>query len=358
MWDANELQPVPPHAQGIRIPDRNKCSIAARGVLLRRNMRWARGTGRIAIGELIGEYRICDRIGVGGMGVVYEARRRSGDPVALKVLLGERLDDTRALRRFRDEAIAGHIVRHENLAATLDHGETSSGVPYLVMERVFGEPLGTRVHRDGALSLRRAVGIAQQILAGLDALHSAGVVHGDMKSDNVLVERIPDGGDHARVIDFGLAHVELVRGDVRLPDPDDELVSGTPEYMAPEVVSGHGSSTSSDLYAVGVILYEMLTGSTPFAGGSSGEIVQRHLKDRVVPPSLRRPEVPAILERIILRALEKDPARRFPSAKAFLSALEVTLPVLDDTPGRTTRQSSREAPTRDWSLHTGTSRAA
>jgi eukaryotic-like serine/threonine-protein kinase len=317
----------------------------------------ARGTGPIAIGELVDGYRIRGQIGVGGMGIVYEASNDAEEPVALKVLLAERLDDERAIRRFRDEAIAGRIVSHENLAATLDHGETPNGVPYLVMERLCGEPLGTRIHRDGALSLRRAVMIARQILAGLDALHAAGVVHGDIKSDNVLVERMPDGDDRARVIDFGLSHVELVPGDVRRPDPEDELVSGTPEYMAPEVVRGCGSSTASDLYAVGVILYEMLTGTTPFAGGSPGEIIRRHLYDCVVPPSLRRPEVPALLERIVLRAVEKDPSRRYPNARAFLSALAIALPVLDDTPGRTTGEFSRETPTLAWALH-GTSRAA
>jgi serine/threonine-protein kinase len=291
------------------------------------------------------------------MGVVYEALNHDEEPVALKMLLADRLDDKRALRRFQDEAIAGGIVKHENLATTLDHGETPAGVPYLVMERLCGEPLGTRIHRDGTLSMRRAVAIARQILVGLEALHSAGVVHGDMKSDNVLVERMPDGEDRAHVIDFGLAHVKLLPGDVRRPDPEDELVSGTPEYMAPEVVRGRGSSTASDLYAVGVILYEMLTGGTPFAGGGPGEIVRRHLYDQVVPPSLRRPEVPEILERIILRALEKNPSRRFRSAKAFRAALAAVQPLVDDAPGRITVEFSRDAPTLDWAVH-GTSRAA
>jgi eukaryotic-like serine/threonine-protein kinase len=198
--------------------------------------------------------------------------------------------------------------------------------------------------------LRRAVGIAQQILAGLDALHTAGVVHGDVKSDNVLVERLDNGEDRVRLIDFGLAHVQFSPADVRRPDPDDELVSGTPEYMAPEVIRGEGSTVASDIYAVGVILYEMITGATPFGDGGSGEIAQRHLCDHVVPPSLRRPETPTILERIILRALEKQAARRFASARTFASALAVTLPVLDDVPAGATMLPSRDTPTRNWIL--------
>jgi len=311
---------------------------------------FARGTIPIAIGTKIGRYEVRSVIGSGGMGVVYEATPVDDPtPVALKVLHPQRSLDQRAVRRLHDEAVAGLIVHHVNVAATLAHGDTPEGIPFLVMERVCGEPLGTRVQRDGALSLRRAVSIAQQILAGLGAFHSAGIVHGDVKSDNVLVETLDDGSEIARLIDFGLAHVELVNGDVRTPDPDEELVSGTPEYMAPEVVSGGGSTTLSDLYAVGVILYELITGSTPFAGGSPSEIVQRHLSDAVVPPSLRCRDVPPILERVVLRALEKEPSRRFPTASAFATALAVTLPLLDDVPGpRITNRFSREAPTIDW----------
>ncbi len=334
-----------------RIHRRATRSTWACGVLSEHGVKLARGTMPIEIGTLVGPYEVRSLIGAGGMGVVYEACPAGGQTtVALKVLHPQRLEDQRAIRRLRDEAHAGRIVNHANLAATLDSGDTVDGFPFLVMERVCGEPLGIRIQRDGAVSLRRAVSIVQQLLAGLGALHSAGVVHGDVKSDNVLVERQSDGSDVARLIDFGLAHVEFDDHDVRRPEPDEELVSGTPEYMAPEVIRGEGSTASSDLYAVGVILYELITGSTPFAGGSPSEIVQRHLADAVVPPSLRCDhDVPAILERVVLRALEKDPARRFPSAAAFGAALAVTLPLLDDVVGRRiTQQFSREAPTLDW----------
>jgi serine/threonine-protein kinase len=303
----------------------------------------------IPLGTKIGTYEVRSVIGSGGMGVVYEATDSDRRLVALKVLHPQRANDQRAVRRLHDEAIAGLIVTHPNVAATLAHGDTPDGVPFLVMERVCGEPLGTRIQRDGPFSLRRAVAITQQILAGLEALHGAGVVHGDVKSDNVLVETLDDGSEVARLIDFGLAHVELVEGDVRQVDPDEPMVSGTPEYMAPEVAAGDGSTALSDLYAVGVILYELLTGSTPFAGGSPTDIVQRHLSDAVVPPSLRCDDIPPILERVVLRALEKTPSRRHPSASAFIAALAITAPLLDDKPGpRVTARFSRDAPTIDW----------
>jgi len=303
----------------------------------------------LTIGTRLGPYEIRSQIGAGGMGVVYEAQPPVGDRVAVKLLQGQRLDDERAVRRFHDEGTAGSIVVHPNVVSTLAQGETEDGIPFLVMKRVCGEPLGIRIQRDGPPSLRRGIEIVQQILAGVDAMHAAGIVHGDLKSDNVLIERRADGSDVAMLIDFGLAHVQFCAADVRRPHPGEELVSGTPDYMAPEVIRGEGSSRASDLYAVGVILYETITGSTPFQGGSPGEIVRRHLHDRVVPPSLRRTSVPAMLEGIVLRALEKQPAFRFESAAAFAAALALALPGLDDGPsdvpiGRV----SREAPTLDW----------
>lgn len=312
-------------------------------------MKVAQGTMPIHVGSLLGPYEVRSVIGAGGMGVVYEAQT-AGGPVALKVLHPQRCEDERALRRFHDEVVAGLIVSHENLAATIDHGEVD-GVPYLVMERVCGEPLGTRLQRDGAPSLRRGVEIARQILAGLGALHAAGIVHGDVKSDNVLLESLEDGDVRARLIDLGLAHVQFSPDDdVRRPGPDEEVVSGTPEYMAPEVIRGEGASTASDLYGVGVILYELITGATPFAGGAPSEITRRHLEDEVVPPSLRcEDDVPALLERIVLRALAKEPAQRFPSAAAFSAALAVVLPIVSDVPTqRVTMRLSRETPTLDW----------
>ena len=314
-------------------------------------MKLARGTRPIEIGSFVGSYELLDVIGVGGMGVVFDAEC-DGRHVAVKLLSEQRLSDERALRRFHDEALVGRIINHPNVTATLEEGSTVDGVPFLVMERVCGETLGVRIQREGCPTLPRAVTLIQQILAGLGAMHAVGIVHGDVKSDNVLVERLDDGSDRARLIDFGLAHVQFSpTDDIRRPGPDEELVSGTPEYMAPEVIQGKGSSMSSDLYAVGVILYELLTGSTPFGGGSPAEIVRRHLDDEVVPPSLRAEvEMPSMLDRIVLRAIAKDPAKRFPDADSFAAALAVVMPLLQDTRGgRTTQRMSRDTPTLNWS---------
>jgi serine/threonine protein kinase len=184
----------------------------------------------------------------------------------------------------------------------------------------------------------------RELLRGLAALHAAGIVHADVKSDNLIVET-RNGCDHVKLIDFGLAHPDLEgrpRG-VRSRD----MVSGTPDYMAPEVIRGEGSTGASDIYAAGVILYELVTGTTPFSGGSSQDIVNRHLREPVVPPSLRRTDLPPILDRIIMRALEKDPAKRYASAAAFAAALAIAIPSLcetDTVPGAF----STSACTEDW----------
>lgn len=279
--------------------------------------------------------------------MVYEGRAPGGERVALKLLHPRFVRDPRVLSRFDDEAIVGRIVRHPNLASTIGHGLTEDGVPFLVMKHVQGDPLGRLIQRAGVSSLRRGVRIVQQVLAALDAMHRAGIVHGDVKSDNVLVA--PDGDrDLVTLIDFGLAHIQFSREDRALRhDPD--LVSGTPEYMSPEVIRGEGSIAASDLYSTGIILYELIAGTTPFVGGSPRDVLRRHLEDEVVPPSLRRDApVPALLERIVLRALAKPPERRFGSASAFTSALGVALPLLDDAMSEPVARFSRDAPTREW----------
>ncbi len=313
-------------------------------------MKLARGTQPIEIGSFVGNYEVCDVIGRGGMGVVFDAER-AGQHVALKVLLPQLAADDYARRRFCDEAVAGSIVDHPNVATTLEHGYTDDDRPYLVMERVCGQTLGTRIACEGVPSLRTAVAMVQQILAGLGALHEAGIVHGDLKSDNVLVERLDDGRDRLRLIDFGLAHPQFGCGEMmRHPCADDQLVSGTPEYMAPEVARGEGSSMASDLYAVGIILYELIVGATPFVGGTANEVIRRHLEDEVVPPSLRcNQPVPPGLERILARVLAKNPAERYATARELSRALTVIEPLLDHSCGtRLTQPLSRNAPTLEW----------
>lgn len=272
----------------------------------------------------IDDYELGDRLGAGGVGVVYQARRRgSGSPVVVKFLQRERRDD-RSVRRFHDEAVAGSLVTHPNVASVIDDGSTEEGEPFLVMEHARGESLGRLIAR--TVTVAQAIAIARQILAGLSAIHACGIVHADIKSDNVIVDTT-DGVYTVKLIDFGLARVQF-NCDEAAAIRGDEWLSGTPEYMAPEIIQGHGACFASDLYAVGVILYEMLTGATPFAGGTPSDIVRKHVSDDVVPPSLRREsgDVSTLLECIVMRALAKDPACRYRSAAEMSAALALVRP--------------------------------
>jgi serine/threonine protein kinase len=317
-------------------------------------MKREQGTFRHGPGDFIaGRYLLGERLGIGGMGIVYRAEQacllRS---VAVKLLRPELETNPHALRRFHDEALAGSRLHHRNVVSVIDFGETVAGAPFLVMEHLRGEPLGELIHRAGAMPLRRAANLVGQILAALADAHHAGIVHADVKSDNILVDTNHDGSELAKLIDFGLARLAdhprpVIGGDM--------LVSGTPDYIAPEVVRGGIPTPLSDLYGIGIVLYEAVTGATPFGGGGSTKIMARHLVEAVVPPALRCPErgIPVQFERVIMRALEKDPKARFPSAEAFAQALELATPAIEPADAPAFRPVAHErfstrGPTRDW----------
>ena len=266
-----------------------------------------------------GNYILGDVIGVGGMGVVYTAVQRTlGRVVAVKVPRSDLTARDFVHARFRNEAIAGSRLTHRNLVAVLDFGD-DNGSPFLVTECVYGTLLGRLIAEGGPMPIAVIANLANQLLDGLAECHYAGIIHADVKCDNILVQTLRDGTEVPRLIDFGLARFI----DDTAPVIADRVLSGTPEYLAPEVIRGEPPSVATDLYAVGVLLYELLTGTTPFAGGTCREILARHLDEQVIPPSLRCPErtIPLALERVVMRALDKRPDERFPDAAECAAAL-------------------------------------
>jgi serine/threonine-protein kinase len=266
---------------------------------------------------LDGKYVLRDCIGEGGMGSVFLADQPALDrTVAIKVLHPELVGSPSHAQRLRDEATTACRVRDPHCVAVLDASELPDGTPYIVMEHVRGRSLA-RLLAEEPVSLARAVDLLEQILAALGAIHDSGVIHADVKSDNFLVETV-DGCDRVTLIDFGLARLAAAPSEVDL-EGGDVMVSGTPEYMAPEVARGEAPICASDLYGAGVILYELLTGVTPFGGGTARQIMVRHAYDPVVAPSLRRPDrdISPALDRVVVRALDKRPTARFADAAAF-----------------------------------------
>lgn len=290
-------------------------------------------------------YSVGEIVGAGGMGVVHEASHPAATrPLVIKVLRSELAGDPAVKARFAAEVRALRQLDHPNIVHYVDSGED-----FLVMERVLGEPLGIVLGSAGPLALSRVLAIGDQLLHALAHAHARGVIHADVKSDNLLFDTT-SGTDRVTLIDFGVARL---LDDLPIDDP---LMSGTPEYMAPEVICGQPASAAADLYAVGVILYELLTGTTPFGGGTSDAILLRHLDEDVVPPSLRCPSrsITPALERIVMRALAKDPAQRFTSAETFAVALNDAARGIRDVAELAAAEVPRsafstEAPTRDWS---------
>lgn len=271
-------------------------------------------------GQLIGDtYVLGDVIGAGGMGIVYSAVQRSlGRRVAIKMPRAESLSPA-VQRRFRTEAFVASRLWHRNIVAIIDYG-VHDNVPFLVMEHVQGRLLGRLVGERGPLDPATAIELVTQLLDALYESHASGIVHADVKPDNVLVETRHGGSSVARLFDFGLA--------CSFPGAEErerELIYGTPHYMAPELVRGYPPSPASDLYAVGTLLYELLTGTTPFGGAGTREVLARQVGEDPLPPSRRRGDsvISERLDSLVLRALAKHAFARFDDARAFAAALRM-----------------------------------
>lgn len=267
-------------------------------------------------------YRILKELGRGAMGVVYEAHHIDlGRMVALKVLPKERCDSPELESRFRSEARAIAKVRHPNLVGLHDFGVSSDGRPYYAMELLEGETLERYLERERGMDWREAARVGAETLLALDAAHGAGLVHRDIKPGNLFLTR--DG--KVKLLDFGI--VQTASESEALPDPEDLRLLGTAEYMAPEQASGQPVDERADLYALGAVLYELVTGRLPHVAPSTVALIDRKLRVEPESPRERAPGrgIPVALDRVIMRALARFPLQRFKNAVEMRQALEVAL---------------------------------
>ncbi|HEX8162354.1 MAG TPA: protein kinase [Pyrinomonadaceae bacterium] len=282
-------------------------------------------TGDALLGKTLADkYRIEERISEGGMGTVYRATHVLMEKtVAVKVLHPSLAADDKIVARFTREAKAASRISHPHALNVTDFGEAEDGVVFLVMEYLAGRTLKRVVREDGAMPLARAVVIARQIAGALDAAHAEGVVHRDLKSDNIMLGETA-GGDWAKVLDFGIAKIIEPDGhDPELTAPN--LIIGTPQYMSPEQCSQASEiDARSDIYSFGVILYEMLTGHVPFTGESATAIMLKHLQEPAPSVLEERKDLPPAVGQVIARALSKRPEDRQQSAGELAEALELT----------------------------------
>lgn len=273
--------------------------------------------------RLAGRYQITQKLATGGMGSVYLAEHLLIHKlVAIKVLHGEMSQDAEMVVRFQREAQAAAAIDHPNICAATDFGRTSHGEFFMVMEYLDGKGLDHILSAQQPLGPQRTVHIAQQICAVLEQAHGMGIVHRDLKPENVMLVVQPHDPDYVKVMDFGVARIQFAdETSVRLTKAG--VVYGTPAYMSPEQVTGDEIDARADLYSLGVMMYEMATGTIPFNGTTVPKVMTQHLNQKPTPPSERAPEanIPPGLEAIILQLLAKKPQDRIKDAKTLREML-------------------------------------
>jgi serine/threonine-protein kinase len=278
------------------------------------------------IGTLLaGRFEIDACIGAGAMGAVYRANQLGlGRSVALKILKKDLTWGGDTVARFRREAQAMSALTHPHTVRVFDFGATDDGLLYLAMELLEGELATQALQRQGRLPVVDAIRYTQQVLRSIGEAHAKKIIHRDLKPDNLFIARVEgESRPIVKVLDFGIA--KAVEGERKLDqfETQDGTVFGTPRYMSPEQAQGKALDNRSDLYAVGIILYEFLTGAPPFVDPDAVVVMAKHIREQPAPPSKAAPDqpIPGSLEQVVKKALEKDPTRRFASADEFEAAL-------------------------------------
>ena len=281
-----------------------------------------------------GKYAVRGLLGRGGMGAVYRAENtRIGKPVAIKVLVRGHAKGSDAERRFVREARIAGSLGHPNIVEIYDLGTLENGVPFQVMELLEGETLSARIKHEGAMAIDETLDFAEQVLSALDVAHARGIVHRDLKPENVFLAQ-RNGVTSAKLLDFGISKT---LGDETLSLTRTGAVVGTPYYLAPEQARGEPVDARCDVWAMGVLLYEALTGRLPYRESNYNKLLVAILTTRPVAPREVRPALPEPIEQLILRAMAHDPAERFATGGAMLEALRAAR-------GRRALQSFRPPP--------------
>src|SRR6059036_3750869 len=288
-----------------------------------------RGPGPDRASSLSGQvldsrYQVTKKLGEGGMSYVYLAREvASGDEVAIKVLSPKLATDRSSVERLRREAGLAMRLDHANVCRILRLGESEDGLIYLVMPFLDGELLSDLEVRGGPMELGNGIDVLRQVCAGLHHAHELQIVHRDLKPENIMLVPEDDGRDRAVVMDFGLAKER--RADPAIAElTATGIILGTPEFMSPEQIRGKTLDARSDVYAVGIVAFELFTGKLPFKGRNAQEMMIARLRGSPMPLRQVRSDVPASLEKALAKAMETNPDNRYPTALDFAEALAAT----------------------------------
>ncbi len=285
-----------------------------------------------------GRYQLDSCIGSGGMGAIYKARRlHIGDTVAVKVLRPEVVNDSLSRERFHREARAAAMLNHPNAVVIHDFGEDADGTAYIVMELLEGHSLRQILNEQKTMPPERTYGVLRQACAALESAHRRGIIHRDIKPDNIILTNSEDLTDHVKILDFGIAKLRDKAVDTASLEKSLTTVGtviGTPHYMSPEQCQGEPADARSDIYSLGVVIYEMLTGAVPFTAKTPTGVAVKHVTEPPKPLSNTLPGIAAALDKVVMRALAKNAADRQQSALELAREFEAAL-----NPGRTSSQS-------------------
>ena len=263
------------------------------------------------INKTIGDkYEVLSLIGTGGMGSVYKVKDKSlGKFFAIKILNANLIQNAESVRRFKQEAQAASRLDHANLVAVYDYGVGDDSQPFIVMDYVDGISLASIIAKDGAMDVPRALDIFVQIADAINYAHQEGVIHRDIKPGNIIIEHKDDGNDYVKIIDFGIAKVLYAESAATQELTQTGEVFGSPLYMSPEQGQGKTLDARTDIYAIGCVMYETLTGKPPFSGANPIQTILKHINDDPLPINVVRgnDDVPVSLSCLVFHCLEKDP---------------------------------------------------
>jgi serine/threonine-protein kinase len=285
------------------------------------------------IGKEINGYLVEKKLGEGGMGAVFKASKITDKTlIALKVISPMLLVNSRFVKRFQREAKVGKVLAHPNIIQVLEFGETENGLLFMAMEFVDGGTLRSEISKEGSLDIKRTSEILKQLCEAMEAAHKRGILHRDLKPENIMLTKDAEGKELVKLADFGLVKLTQPDGEITKGSALTEVgeIFGTPHFMSPEQIMGQTVGAPADIYSLGVILYQMMTGKTPLEGTDVRNLLVTKISQDIPPPSQKFPSVSKVFDEVFKNVLARSPEDRYNSASEFYNAFSKAVYLLEN----------------------------